>query len=158
VYGIVKQSGGEIWCYSEVGRGTTFKVYLPRLPASENTGSLKPAPARGSETVLVVDDDPTLRPLAKRILERHGYNVLVAGSGEEALKIVSAHPGDVHLVLADVLMPGMDGVGLAERLTALRPAIRVLYTSGMPRDGAPFLAKPYTAQMLTHKVRELLDG
>jgi two-component system, cell cycle sensor histidine kinase and response regulator CckA len=158
VYGIVKQSGGEIWCYSELGNGTTFKVYLPRVASAEVNSTIKPAPAGGHETILVVDDDRALRPLAKRILERKGYKVLVAGSAEEALKLVSEHSGDVHLVLADVLMPGMDGVELAERLTALRPNLRVLYTSGMPRDGAPFIAKPYTAQMLTRKVREVLDG
>jgi signal transduction histidine kinase len=159
VYGIVKQSG-HIWCSSELGKGTTFRVYLPQVSSptarADPTGSDAALP--GSETILVVDDDPGLRPITKRILERFGYTVLLAGSGKEALQLLEAHGGQIHLVLTDIAMPAMTGFELAERLRERMPALPVLFTSGVPEEGVRFLAKPYTAQTLTRKIREALDG
>ena len=170
VYGIVKQSGGDIWCYSEPGKGTTLKVYLPRvdLPAGgEGAAEQQPA-VHGTETILVVDDDEGLRRVARRILERHGYTVIVAENGEEALGLLGSREGRIDLLLTDVVMPGMSGPQLAEQIQLRYPATRVLYASGYTEDSmihhgvadesAPFIMKPYTLQTLPRKVREILDS
>jgi two-component system cell cycle sensor histidine kinase/response regulator CckA len=169
VYGIVKQSGGFIWVYSEVGQGTTLKVYLPRvndpaatLPSEEATLDAR----RGTETVLLVENAEPLRALAKEFLKSSGYAVMEADNGKEALQIARAFSGPIDLLLTDVIMPGMGGKQLAEQLTGLRPATKVLYMSGYPDDGIvksgilgsgmAFLEKPFTREMLLRKVRQAL--
>lgn len=171
VYGIVKQSEGNIWVYSEAGLGTTFKVYLPRLDQVIESGLPEEAQAplpRGSETVLLVEDEEMIRKAAREILEDNGYRVLEASGGDEALMICREHSARIHLLMTDVVMPQMNGRELAERLTSLRPELKVLYMSGYTDDaivhhgvldeGIAFLEKPFTAKALMHKVRELLDA
>jgi CheY-like chemotaxis protein len=170
VYGIVSQSGGKIWAYSEPGKGATFRIYLPRItPRGEPEAEARPAePAsRGSETVLVVEDETSVRMVAVGNLRKAGYRVLEARDGEEALQVAGAHPGPIHLLLTDVLMPGIHGPALAKSLKRERPAVRVLYMSGhaddallhhgLPEAGLSFLEKPFTRKELTNKVREILD-
>jgi CheY-like chemotaxis protein len=170
VYGIVKQSGGHVWVYSEPGQGTTFKVYLPRAHSlakpvlKELPPSVHPV---GGETILVVEDEEALRNVAKRILGAAGYTVLTAANGGEALLTCEQHPTEIHLVLTDVVMPKMSGRVFVERLAKVRPGIRVLYMSGYTDDaivhhgvldaGTHFLGKPFTSADLTRKVREALD-
>ena len=170
VYGIVKQSHGFIWVYSEVGRGTSFKIYLPQV--TEAAGTDRPRPtvvsSSGTETILLVEDSLGLRKLATRFLERAGYTVLRAASGEEALRLLERHEEPVHLLLSDVVMPGMSGRLLAEQLVQIRPGMKVLYMSGYTSDTilrhgileaqVPFLNKPFTAAALLRKVREVLDS
>jgi len=169
VYGIVKQSGGYIWVYSEEGRGTTFKVYFPRIEeAVAVTGqpAMAPDSLHGSETILLVEDEDLVRALAREVLETHGYTVLDAHIGPEALKIVERHPGSIHMLLTDVVMPQMSGRELAQRVEALRPDVRVLYMSGYTADviahegvleeGTAYLEKPFTLRALARKVREVL--
>jgi CheY-like chemotaxis protein len=173
VYGIVKQSGGNIWVYSEPGQGTTFKIYLPRdLSASTTlTGSRLPAiqdRPRGTETVLLVEDEEAVRDVAKRILHEAGYTVLTAASPDDALLACKTQQGKIHLLLTDVVMPQMSGRTLADRLTVARPGIKVLYMSGYADDailhhgtlapGTHFIGKPFSAADLTKKVREVLDS
>ena len=171
VYGIVTQSGGKIWVYSKPGHGTTFKIYLPRveegldiLHGRDETDSLP----RGSETVLLVEDEPSLRDLAHRLLSQQGYKVLEAANGEEALVIAQEHTEEIiHLLLTDVVMPRMGGKELADQLKILLPDLKVLYTSGYTDDaivhhgvlnpGIHFLQKPFSPKTLSHKVREVLD-
>jgi len=170
VYGIVKQTGGHIVVYSEVDRGTTFQIYLPvaeeKAPAVEE----RRAPVivtGGSETLLIVEDDASVLRLTREALERRGYRVLTAGGWLEALDLVSRSQADIALVLTDIIMPGMGGRVLGERIRLLRPQIRVLYMSGYPDDafGQPggrrpavsLLEKPFTAERLALKVREVLD-
>ncbi len=171
VYGIVKQSGGYIWVYSEVGKGTTFKVYLP--PAGE-VADAEPVPASepisldGSETVFLVEDEESVRALSRSVLKRHGYTVLEAASGKAALDVARQYPLPIHLLLTDVVMPEMGGSDLASQLEALRPGMRVLYMSGYTDDtvfrhgilekGRAFLQKPFTPDTLARKVREALGG
>jgi len=170
VYGIVKQSGGEIFVYSEVGQGTTFKVYFPRSTSSgeEHRVEMKRKEApRGSETVLLVEDDANLRMLAVRVLKDCGYRVLVAGGGPEALAIASDPETLIDAVITDVVMPDMTGRELVERLTESRPAVTFLFMSGYTDDDvlrrgvlhgeAAFLQKPFTGDQLARKVREVLD-
>jgi two-component system, cell cycle sensor histidine kinase and response regulator CckA len=170
VYGIVKQSGGFISVHSEPGRGAAFQVYFPvaegRTPARKSSHGLK-AMARGAETVLVVEDEGAVRVLVGAVLRRAGYTVLEAGRGTEALRLAGEHPGPVHLLITDVVMPEMGGRELVERLAGLRPGLRVLYLSGYTEDAVvrhgvlqaevAFLQKPFTMAALTTKVRQVLD-
>ncbi len=171
VYGIVTQSGGAIRVESEPGQGATFTIDLPRVEAPAAPGAARSSPAavpHGSETVLLVEDEPGVRGLARDILHGHGYRVLEASNGAEALRIGQAHHGPIHLLLTDVVMPQMGGRELADRLTALRRETRVLYVSGYTDDailhqgisqtGVAFLEKPFTAGGLAQKVREVLDA
>jgi len=171
VYGIVKQSGGNIWVYSEPGKGTTFKIYLPQveeeadaLPEKDEGGDLP----RGSEIVLLVEDDPSVRGLAARVLGEQGYTVLEAADGEEAMHI--AHKPiikEIHLLLTDVVMPHMGGKELVERFKALYPSVKILFISGYTDTAVtlqallasdfPFLQKPFSPIALAKKVREVLD-
>ncbi len=172
VYGIVKQSGGDIKLYSECGRGTSFKIYLPRvaeptiLPAEPRTTPTT-AP-RGDETVLLVEDEPEVRDLAREILEASGYRVLQACDPHEAVLVAERHAGAIHLLLTDVIMPRQSGRALAERLRPLRPELQVLYMSGYTNEAiirhgvlepdTVFIQKPFTPTALGQKVRETLDG
>jgi PAS domain S-box-containing protein len=168
VYGIVKQAGGFVWVYSEVGRGTTFKIYLPRIDEPSDKAQLQeaPAPRRGSETILLVEDEPSLRELTREILQEHGYRVLEAGGGAEALEVARQHPDPIHLLITDVVMPDTNGRALAQALTAIRPGMNVLYMSGYTDDviarrgvlepGTSLLGKPFTALDLLRRVREVL--
>jgi PAS domain S-box-containing protein len=171
VYGIVKQTGGNIWLYSEPGKGTTFKIYLPAIAAlPEDIGKVAPAeaPRRGAGTVLVVEDDEQLRRLTHRALDAQGYTVLVADRGATALDIARRHKGEIDLLLTDVIMPDTNGRKLAETIRAARPGMRVLYMSGYPdgaiashgmlEPGVAYLAKPFTTEAITRKVREVLEA
>ena len=171
VYGIVKQTGGNIWLYSEPGKGTTFKIYLPAIAAlPEDIGKVAPAEAvqRGGETVLVVEDDEQLRRLTHRALASQGYTVLEADRGSTALDIARRHKGHIDLLLTDVIMPDTNGRKLAETIRAARPGIRVLYMSGYPdgaiashgmlEPGVAYLAKPFTTEAVTRRVREVLEA
>jgi PAS domain S-box-containing protein len=171
VYGIVKQSGGNIWVYTEPGRGTSFKIYLPRvdepLEETKEKRVVKEDLPRGNETVLVVEDEREVRKLTVGILKRQGYKVLEASHGDDALAISEKHDGLIHLVLVDVVMPGMSGSELAKQLTLLQPMIKVLYMSGYTDNaivhhgvlekGMNYIQKPYTVDGLARKVREVLD-
>jgi CheY-like chemotaxis protein len=172
VYGIVKQSGGYIWAYSEPGKGTSFKVYLPRVTEAGEAAVLQPAVAakavqQGRETVLLVEDEVTVLRLAREYLERQGYTVIDAGDPATAILISNAHSGPIHLLLTDVVMPGMTGRELANHLCPRRPEMRVLYMSGYTENaigqngtldaGITLLQKPFTLLTLKAKVREVLD-
>ena len=173
VYGIVKQSEGYVWVYSEIGKGTTFKIYLPRVSADRETdpGSncgFEPTPAKAvRETILLVEDENTLRHLTRQYLENLGYTVLDANHGVAALQLSATHPGPIHLLLTDVIMPGMNGRDLAQRMSSVRPEIRVLFMSGYTENaighngvldaGVNLLQKPFTLPALKAKVREVID-
>ncbi|PYT63268.1 MAG: hypothetical protein DMG35_04695 [Acidobacteria bacterium] len=171
VYGIVKQSGGHVSVYSEAGKGTTFKVYLPRVddpvqaqPTVEAPGSTS---VEGAETILLVEDEPAVRELARMVLAERGFSVIEAQSPEDAVRLAGKHGAEIHLLLTDVVMPGMSGHDLAKQLTARHPNLRVLYMSGYTynmiaengtlEEGLSFLQKPFTPQGLTQKVREVLS-
>ncbi len=172
VYGVVKQSGGNVWVYSEPGQGSTFKVYLPRV--TETGEPVPPAvaaelPARGGrETILLVEDEAGVRELAQEILAGLGYRVLTARDGQDALEVAAAHPEPIQLMVTDVVMPRLSGRALADRMHPLRPDTRVLFMSGYTEDaiiqhgllvsGIAFLEKPFTPARLGAKVREVLDG
>src|SRR6202167_4059486 len=174
VYGIVKQSGGYIWVYSEPGRGTTFKIYLPRVaergesPALVVSSAESVAAEPGTETILLVEDEANLRYLARQFLEKQGYRVIEAADGVVAMQIAVAHEGVIHLLLTDVIMPGMNGRELAQRVSEIRPNTKVLYMSGYTENvighngtleaWVRLLLKPFTLQDLKMKVREVLDS
>jgi PAS domain S-box-containing protein len=170
VYGIVKQSEGYIWVYSEVGIGTTFKIYLPQVSPVDVPARPEPQPEislEGRETVLLVEDEDAVRAVAKSALRRLGYTVLDAAGGRQALDLASRHSGSIHLLLTDVVMPDLSGPELARELTTAQPAVRVLFVSGYTDDaivqhgvldqGSAFLQKPFTPASLARKVREVLD-
>ena len=170
VYGIVKQSGGHVWVYSEPGRGTTFKVYLPRVDepaeAAPTAGPPEGLP-RGHETILLVEDTATLQEVIREMLEELGYALLLASDGEQAWALARKCEGPIDLLLTDVVMPKLGGGDLARRLSALRPGLRVLYMSGYTNgaisqqgvlgEGVMLLEKPFTADSLARAVREALD-
>ena len=170
VYGIVRGSGGHIWVYSELGQGTSFKLYFPRSQVLEEPEHKRPAAAQprpGTETILLVEDDEAVRQMAAEILSSHGYEVLIASSGGGALDLAEKHRGPLHLLLTDVVLPHMSGKELADRCRALRPRIGVLYMSGysvsaiahhgLAGEEIVLLTKPFTVEALTEKVRLALD-
>jgi PAS domain S-box-containing protein len=170
VYGIVKQSGGFVWVYSEPGKGAAFKIYLPQVVQSEGVergAETLPPPAKGTETVLLAEDAASVRAVTRQILERQGYTVLEAPSGRAAVDIAAKRRGGIHLLLTDVVMPEMSGRQLADQLAELRPEIKVLFISGYTDDsvvrhgvleaGVAYLQKPFTPDSLARKVREVLD-
>ncbi|PYV39890.1 MAG: hybrid sensor histidine kinase/response regulator [Acidobacteria bacterium] len=172
VYGIIKQSDGYIWAYSELGHGTTFKIYLPRVEG-EVSVEVEMVPTsielpQGSETVLLVEDEDSVRNLVRTILRKNGYTVLEARHGAEALRVAIQYTGPIHLMLTDVVMPLMSGRQLADRLAPLRPDMKVIYMSGYTdqaivhhgvlEPGTIFLQKPFTPTVLAHKVRDVLDA
>lgn len=171
VYGIIKQSGGSVEVYSEIGHGTTFKIYLPRLHdellVARSTAGVEHTP-RGTETILLAEDQDEVRAIASLALESSGYRVIGASCGQEAVQLCRDHPGPIHLLVTDVVMPRMSGRQLAEIVIALRPNTKVLYLSGYTDDAVvrhgvleadiAFLHKPFTPLVLTRKVREVLDA
>jgi CheY-like chemotaxis protein len=168
VYGIVKQSEGFIWVYSEPGRGTTFKIHLPRVDQAPDLLSPRPGQAavHGTETVLLVEDEGSVRALLGEILESLGYRVLEAGQGPDALRLAQEHLGPIHLLLTDLVMPQMTGRELADRLCCLRPDLKVLFMSGYAAGAAPhrefpsdaaYIEKPFTADAMGGAIRALLD-
>jgi two-component system cell cycle sensor histidine kinase/response regulator CckA len=169
VYGIVKQSGGSVWVYSEVGIGTTFKIYLPCVESVVGVAAPVDKPekiVKGSQTILVVEDEGALLQVTHQSLAAAGYAILAAQSPAEAIRISESHPGPIHLMVTDVIMPGMNGAQLATHLSAPRPEMRVLYVSGYTDDtivrhgvlepGLAFLQKPFSPKTLARKVREVL--
>jgi CheY-like chemotaxis protein len=171
VHGIVAQNGGHVEVESAPGQGTTFDVFLPRTHAVAPAPAARP-PVRttraGSETVLVLEDDPLVRNVTVRALRSAGYQVLVAGDGEEALAVAEGQPGPLDLVVADVIMPGRSGPEVVSALRRQRPGLRALYVSGYPQDaiaqrgvlelGVEFLPKPFTSASLLERVRVLIEA
>jgi CheY-like chemotaxis protein len=171
VYGIVKQSEGSIWLYSEVGQGTVFKVYFPvatESSAEKEPGKVATDSASGTETILVVEDEEGVRSLVRLALSSGGYHVLETKDAESAVALCAGHSGPIHLLLTDVVMPQMSGPAVAAKVAALRPAIKVLYMSGYTDDAivhhgvlsneVPFIQKPFSPLALRKKVREVLRG
>jgi CheY-like chemotaxis protein len=172
VYGIVQQSGGFVEVESDYGKGTTFSVYLPRVQEEAEAGSSeKPAdrrPVTGTETVLLVEDEGAVRVLVRRVLDRNGYRVLEASSGPDALRLLESNSEPVHMLLTDVVMPGMSGRELADRLAPEYPQMKILYMSGYTDEaivhhgvldqGIALIEKPFTPEVLLRQVREILDA
>jgi nitrogen-specific signal transduction histidine kinase len=170
VYGAVKQSGGNIWVYSEPGKGTTFKIYFPRVDgAVESTGAIERSAAtlKGSETILLVEDSDSLRDVTKEFLQIAGYNVVEARDGKDSLRVARMHEERIHLLLTDVVMPGMSGRELANEIKQIHPETRILFMSGYTSNAIvhrgvldeelSLLTKPFTRSGLTQKVREMLN-
>jgi two-component system, cell cycle sensor histidine kinase and response regulator CckA len=169
VYGIVQQSGGYIWVDSEPGRGTSFKIFLPQVDEAVERPTARPAAGSldGTETILVVEDEESVRQLVRKVLERYGYTVLAAGTPSAAIELLERTPDDIRLLVTDVILPQMSGRDLADRILASHPKLRVLFMSGYTDDaivhhgvlneGTPFIQKPFTPPALARKVRELLD-
>jgi CheY-like chemotaxis protein len=171
VYGIVRQSGGWIEVWSKLGQGTSFSIYLPRIdtaPVQDQVDAPTASNLRGNETVLVVEDENEVRRLTRTILESYGYRVLEAANGEEAVNVSENHSGEIHILVTDVILPGMDGKVVSDRLRALRPKLKVVYMSGYPDDiisprgiverDVAYLLKPFRPDVLAAKVREVLEG
>ena len=171
VYGIVKQNGGVIWVCSEEGQGSSFKIYLPRVIERAQVISRvdeKNELPRGTETILLVEDEPAVREMAAFVLKERGYTVLAASHGQEALRLAQKHSHDVHLLLTDVIMPGINGKDLARQLSQGRPDLKVIFMSGYTDGtidqhgvldpGNVFIQKPFSPRLLVHKIREVLDG
>jgi len=173
VYGIVKQHGGHVSVYSEQGLGTTFKVYLPELTEEAGAeeveeGQAEQTAPRGHETIFLVEDEPAVRRMGVRMLRDLGYVVIEAGNGEEALQVAESYVGNIHLLLTDIVMPGMTGKQLADQITVMRPGVKVIYASGYPeahlqRHGVLdsrciLLPKPFVMAQMAHKLREVLDA
>jgi CheY-like chemotaxis protein len=171
VYGIIKQSGGNIWVYSEPGRGTSFKIYLPLVnaPADATTSEQSQSEnSRGTETILLVEDDEQVRELAREALCVSGYEVLVAETPKAAIALCLSHRSQIDLLLTDVVMPGLSGPELATQVTAIRPEIKILYMSGYTAQAIVhhgeldantfFIQKPFTPSSLSAKVREVLNS
>ena len=171
VFGIVAQSRGSIWVYSELGQGTTFKIYFPRDFSPQPAERVAPRPAvrsTGTETILLVEDDEAVRAVARRILVNSGYKVLTTANPGDALELASSHSETIHLLLTDVVMPTLSGRELAQRLAESRPAMRVVFMSGYTDEamaqhgtlepGMHLVAKPFNSTVLTRKVREALDA
>jgi len=172
VYGIVRQSKGWIEVSSKVGQGTAFQIFLPRLEGhvhdDEHRGRVTPVVSQGSETILLVEDEAMVRTLTERMLRNSGYKVISAGNGSEAVQVLESHPEQIHLLLSDVIMPGLNGKDLYERLRKIRPNLKVLFTSGysdnvIAPDGVldpnvAYLAKPFSRDVLVAKVREVLSN
>ena len=171
VFGVVKQCQGHIWVYSEPNQGATFKIYLPCLP--ETSAALPEFDVSrrlptGTETILVVEDEVSVRDLAIRTLRGQGYTILEAGNGEEALHVAYEYPEKIDLLFTDVVMPQMGGKVLAKRLKAVRPDIKILFTSGYTDNaivhygildsGIAFVQKPFTLEVLVRRVRQALDA
>jgi DNA-binding NtrC family response regulator len=170
IFGIVKQNNGFINVYSEPGSGSTFKIYLPRLVADEDTNMTVPekkAAAGGTETILLVEDEPSILRMTRMMLERKGYTVISAATPTQAMEKAKNHSGAIDLLMTDVVMPEMNGRDLAEEITALYPSIRLLFMSGYTSnviahhgildEGVAFIQKPFSMADMTEKVRELLD-
>jgi CheY-like chemotaxis protein len=173
VYGIVRQHDGYIWPYSEPGQGTTFKIYLPLVDPASGTRQMEDEAASldtsdVTETILLAEDERAVRTLTRTVLERRGYTVLAARNGEEALALSQEHTGPIHLLVTDVVMPGIDGRELADRLASVHPETRVLFTSGHTEeaidqhgaldDSLAFLHKPFAPDTLARAVRQVLTG
>jgi CheY-like chemotaxis protein len=169
VYGIVKQAGGQVSVYSQPGCGTTLAIYLPCSPLDPALPEPSvPMPKQGSETVLLVEDEPALRKLAQSILSGSGYAVLAASTPEEAVEFARGYAGEIHLLLTDIVMPGMNGQALSSEVNVHRPDIRHIFMSGytehatlqriLSEPGAAFLQKPFTPVQLLQKVRDALDA
>jgi len=170
VYGIVKQNNGFIWVYSETGHGSIFKIYLPKVKGDAKPEEKEQTPVddlSGSETVLIVEDDDSLRIFAQKILHIYGYRTLTAENGEDALRVCKEHECPIHLLLTDVVMPKMDGKELAERLQPLYPQMKVIYMSGYTDNAIVhhgiltpelnFIQKPFTLEGLARKMRKVLN-
>lgn len=167
VYGVVRQSGGHIWVYSELGHGTTFRIYFPHtgqeVRAEKPAAGLSP-PRRSAETILLVEDAEAVRELTRSLLTDSGYTVLEVDHPDKAIEIAQSHKGPIHLLLTDVVMPGMNGRALAEKLAPIRPDMKVIYTSGytgfsqsaLIDSDLIFLPKPFTKESLLSKLREVL--
>jgi PAS domain S-box-containing protein len=172
VYGIVKQGGGHVWTYSEPGRGTTFRIYLPAAvedgAGAREADLTRQVETRGTETILVLEDEPALRRLVETILDQQGYTILEAATPEQALRLCDEHAGSIDLLVTDVVMPGMSGRQIAEFAVQRRPSLKVLYMSGYTADaiahhgvlesGVAFLQKPFSSESLLQKVREVLNS
>jgi CheY-like chemotaxis protein len=169
VYGIVQQNNGAIEVQSRIGHGTSFYIYLPRATdLGKPAAMIAPSTSAGSETILLVEDDDRVRALVSNMLRKNGFTVLLASAGDQALEIAARHRGRIHLLLTDVVMPGLNGRLLSEKLILNRPDTRVLYMSGYSDDeilrhgvkkaAAHFIQKPFSVDALIHKIRETLGG
>jgi two-component system, cell cycle sensor histidine kinase and response regulator CckA len=171
IYGAVKQSGGSIEVYSEPGKGTAFKIYLPVVEESPQPADNEKFPSsampKGTETILFVEDEDIVRELTIKVLKLLNYNILHASNGDEALQIARNYGSAIDLLITDVVMPGMNGRQLAEKLLLIRPKIKILFTSGYTENAIAhhgiiekdlnFIGKPYSSHDLAHKIRQLLD-